>query len=161
MKHNLHTLVVLHYVYGAFVCLIGSVLLVLVILGSAMHCGSFMDLGENPPPHWVGSFLQGLGMFLFVFVEAKGIMNLISASLISRRKGRTFTYVTAALNCLNIPFGLALAIFTFIAMGDKEVRVEYGLVDCSSRSDQSRSLRSVSTRSKRRSGITHIKATSA
>jgi F0F1-type ATP synthase membrane subunit a len=68
-------------------------------------------------------------MVLFVFIEAKGVMNLISASLIAKRKGRTFTYVTAALNCLNIPFGLALAIFTFIVMGDKEVRMEYGLTD--------------------------------
>jgi hypothetical protein len=129
MKHNLHTLVVLHYVYGAFVCLVGTALLVLVVLGSAMHSGFFMDQGATPPPHWLGSFLQGLGMVLFVFIEAKGVMNLISASLIAKRKGRTFTYVTAALNCLNIPFGLALAIFTFIAMGDKEVRMEYGLTD--------------------------------
>jgi len=129
MKHNLHTLVVLHYVYGAFVCLVGTALLVLVILGSAMHSGFLMDQGTTPPPHWVGTFLQGLGMFLFVFVEAIGVMNIISAGLIAKRKGRTFTYVTAALNCLNIPFGLALAIFTFITMGDKEVRTEYGLID--------------------------------
>ena len=129
MKHNLHTLVVLHYVYGAFVCLTGTALLVLVVLGSAMHGGSFLEDGTDPPPHWVGAFLQGLGMILFVFVEAIGVMNIISAGLIAKRKGRTFTYVTAALNCLNIPFGLGLAIFTFIAMGDKEVRMEYGLID--------------------------------
>ncbi len=129
MKHNLHTLVVLHYVYGAFVCLTGTVLLMLVVIGSAMHGGDFLGQGTDPPPHWVGGFLQGLGLLLFVFVESIGVMNIISAGLISKRKGRTFTYVTAALNCLNIPFGLALAIFTFIAMGDKEVRTEYGLID--------------------------------
>ena len=129
MKHNLHTLVVLHYVYGAFVCLTGTALLVLVVLGSAMHGGDFFGHGPDAPPLWVGGFLQLLGMFLFVFVECIGVMNIISAGLIAKRKARTFTYVTAALNCLNIPFGLALAIFTFIAMGDKEVRTEYGLID--------------------------------
>ena len=129
MKHNLHTLVVLHYVYGAFVCLVGTALLVLVVVGSAMNGGIFAEMGADPPPQWVGAFLQGLGMFLFILIEAKGVMNIISAGLIARCKGRTFTYVTAALNCLNIPFGLALAIFTFVTLGGKEVRMEYGLTD--------------------------------
>lgn len=128
MKHNLHTLVVLHYVYGAFICLTGTTLLVLVVLGSAVQGGPFLGNEAHPLPHWTGTFLQGLGLFLFVLVEAIGVMNLISANLIAGRKARTFTQVVAALNCLNMPFGIALGIFTFLVLGDKEVRAEYGLM---------------------------------
>ena len=76
----------------------------------------------------MGSFLYALGWGLFVLVEAHGILNLISARMIDKRKSRSFTQVIAALNCLNIPFGIALGIFTFVVLGNKDVRTEYGLV---------------------------------
>lgn len=47
--------------------------------------------------------------------------------MIDRRRNRTFSQVVAALNCLNIPFGIALGIFTFVVVADPEVRAEYGL----------------------------------
>jgi hypothetical protein len=31
------------------------------------------------------------------------------------------------LNCLNVPFGIALGIYTFITLSDAQVRQEYGL----------------------------------
>lgn len=127
MKHQLSTLSVLHYVYGVLVCMVGLGLLVLVFAGSFLNSDWLAQQGGDAPPYWLGSFLRTLGWGLFVLVEAHGIMNLISASMIGKRTGRTFSQVTAALNCLNIPFGIALGIFTFVVLGDKEVRVAYGL----------------------------------
>lgn len=127
MKNHLSTLSVLHYVYGVIICLLGFALLGLVFLGSFLNSDWLAQQGGEVPPFWVGSFLHMLGWSLFVFVEAQGIMNLVSASYIGKRKGRTFSQVVAALNCLNIPFGIALGVFTFVVLGDKEVRVAYGL----------------------------------
>lgn len=127
MKHQLSTLSVLHYVYGVLLCLLGMGLLALVFAGSFLNSDWLAHQGGEAPPYWLGSFLHLLGWGLFALVEAHGIMNLISASKISKKKGRTFSQVIAALNCLNIPFGIALGIFTFVVLGDKEVRAEYGL----------------------------------
>lgn len=128
MKRHLSTLSILHYVYGAFICLMGLSMLVLVFLGVWVNSPWVQEqmAGEGPPP-LVGTFLSGLGVFLLVIVETVGILNLISGRMIDRRRNRTFTQVVAALNCLNIPFGIALGIFTFVVMGDPEVRTEYGL----------------------------------
>lgn len=129
MKHHLSTLSVLHYVYGVLICICGSALLALVFAGSFLNSDWFLHQGSEAPPTWLGPFLCTLGWGLFVLVEAQGIMNLVSARMIEKRKGRTFTQVIAALNCLNIPFGIALGIFTFVVLGDKEVRAEYGLIN--------------------------------
>ncbi|MBZ0205359.1 MAG: hypothetical protein K8H89_03470 [Flavobacteriales bacterium] len=127
MKHHLSTLSVLHYVYGVFICLMGFALLSLVFVGTALNSPWLQaEMGEAPPL-FVGTFLFTLGWILFILVEVQGVLNLISARMIDKRKGRTFTQVIAGLNCLNIPFGLALGIFTFVVLGDREVRAAYGL----------------------------------
>ena len=129
MKHHLSTLSVLHYVYGVLVCLVGFALLSLVFAGAFMNSAWLAAQGGEAPPVWLGAFLSTLGWVLFVVVEIHGVLNLISANLISKRKGRIFSQVIAALNCFNIPFGIALGIFTFVVLGDKEVRAAYGLLD--------------------------------
>ena len=127
MKHHLSTLSVLHYVYGALVCVIGLFLLFLIPLGHFMNSDWLAAHSDNqPPPHFVGHLIMMIGWILFVFVEIKGILNIISARNISLRKGRTLSQVVAALDCLNIPFGVALGVFTFITLADPEVKREYG-----------------------------------
>ncbi|MCO6482642.1 MAG: hypothetical protein J5I62_07600 [Flavobacteriales bacterium] len=127
MKRHLSTLGVLHYVYGAFICLIGLGMLSLVILGGFLNNAWIQGGMGDVPPRMVGVFLGALGWILFAVVETQGILNLISGRMIDRRRNRTFTQVVAALNCLNIPFGIALGIFTFVVVADPEVRAEYGL----------------------------------
>ena len=129
MKHHLSTLSVLHYVYGVLICLGGLALLSLVFFGTALNSGWLHEEMGDAPPFFVGSFLYILGWGLFILVEAQGIMNVISGRMIDKRKGRIFTQVVAALNCLNFPFGIALGIFTFVVLGDKDVRAEYRMMD--------------------------------
>ena len=81
----------------------------------------------NAPPLFVGTFLWAWLVPIHPG-GGHGVLNLISARMIDKRKGHTFTQVVAALNCRNIPFGIALGIFTFVVLGDKEVRMEYGMV---------------------------------
>lgn len=128
MKHNLSTLSVLHYVYGALVCFVGVGLLFVVMLGHFLSSDWLAEHSHgDAPPAFVGIFMRALGWMLFLFMETKGVLNIVSAGMIQRRKGRTFSQVVAALDCLNIPFGLGLGIFTFVTLNDPEVRAEYGL----------------------------------
>ena len=122
------TLSILHYVYGALVCLGGVALLILVFLGHAMQSDWFVEHGGEAPPPFVGAFLSWLGWVLFLLVETKGVLNLVSAGMIQKRRNRTFSQVVAAFNCINIPFGVALGVFTFVTLNDAEVKAEYGVV---------------------------------
>lgn len=128
MKRHLSTLSILHYVYGAFICLLGLSMLALVFLGVWVNSPWVQEqmAGDGPEP-LVGFVLSGVGVVLLVFLETLGILNLVSGRMIDQRRNRTFTQVVAALNCLNIPFGIALGIFTFVAMADDEVREAYGV----------------------------------
>jgi hypothetical protein len=125
MGNRLSTLASLHYVYGAFICLLGICLLGLVAVGHIMQLEDFPQFQNAHDQRVVMLSLQGLGWILFTLVEVHGLLNFVSAAKINRRKGRTFSYVVAALNCLNIPFGLALGIFTFVVLGDREVQDLY------------------------------------
>lgn len=127
MKHHLSVLSALHYVFGALQCLVGLALLGVVLVGGFLNSDWLSAQAEVPPPAWVGGLLQTVGWVLFFLVEAWGVLNLVSARAISMRRQRTLSMVTAALNCLTIPLGLVLGIYTFITLSDPEVRAAYGL----------------------------------
>lgn len=127
MKRHLPILSVLHLVYGAVLTIGGLALLFIVLLGGFLNSDWLVEASGEAPPVWVGGLLQGLGWVLFVFVEAWGVLNLVSGMNLARQQARTLSMVTAAFNCLSIPLGLVLGIYTFITLSDPEVRAAYGL----------------------------------
>jgi hypothetical protein len=126
MVRHLSTLRVLHYVYGALICAIGFGLLGFVFIGHFLQGDWIAEHAQgDPPPYWVGSLVQAMGWALFALCELKGALNIVSGKLIGERRGRTFTLVVAALDCLSPPLGMALGIFTFITLEKEEVRQAY------------------------------------
>jgi hypothetical protein len=127
MKHHLSTLSVLHYVYGVLEIVGSFALLFFVGMGLFMNSEWLAAQSEEAIPPFVGVFMQVLGWSLFVILMGHGLLNVWSGWSISRCTNRTLSMITAALNCLNVPIGLALGIFTFIALSDREVRSAYGM----------------------------------
>lgn len=126
MKQNLSTLSVLHYVYGALLCLGGLFMLSLVGLGSFLNSDWLQQNADGePPPAFVGGFLAALGWVMFVLIEAWGVLNIISGRNLGRLRGRTLSMVVAGFNLLSVPLGTALGVFTLIALSDEEVRSAY------------------------------------
>ena len=127
MKRHLPILSVLHLVYGAVLTIGGLALLFIVLLGGFLNSDWLAETSGEAPPVWIGGLLQGLGWVLFVFLEAWGVLNLVSGMNLARQQARTLSMVTGAFNCLSIPLGLVLGIYTFITLSDPEVRAAYGL----------------------------------
>jgi hypothetical protein len=125
MSKNLRAIEVFHYVYGALTCFCGLFVLLVVALGGLLSSDWMMENASEAPPPWLGSLLSGIGMGVFLFVEAVGVLNIYSGRCIARRKHRTLSMVVAAFDCLSIPLGLILGIFTLVALSDDEVRREY------------------------------------
>jgi len=44
------------------------------------------------------------------------VANLISGVFLKRRKNRLFSMVVAGLNCLQVPFGTVLGVFTILVL---------------------------------------------
>ncbi len=126
MERHISTLSILHYVYGAFICLSGTVALIFIFAGSLMSSDLVAGSGNEPPPEWLGSLLQGFGIGVFL-IELFGVLNILSGLWIAKRRNRIDSMVVAAFNCLSFPFGMALGIFTFVVLADDNVKRQYPL----------------------------------
>ena len=72
--------------------------------------------GEQPPPALIGWLFIGLGLAFFVLALGFGIAKFFVARCIKRRKARTFCLVVAAIECLGVPYGTVLGVFTFLVL---------------------------------------------
>ncbi len=71
---------------------------------------------QQPPPP---EFLAMFRWFYLVFGTwffASGILNVISGLCLRRRTHRTFSLIVSGLNCLHMPLGTVLGIFTIIVL---------------------------------------------
>jgi hypothetical protein len=127
-EDNLNLLSVFHFV-GAVFALLG--ILFLFVHYALMH---FMftnpALWENqkggPPPAAV------FGIFLIFYVIAgawlviSGILNVMSGLFLRERKNWTFSFVVACVNCIHVPLGTVLGVFTIVVLSRESVKRLYG-----------------------------------
>jgi len=79
---------------------------------------------QAPPAEFFALFKWFYIVFGFWFVVS-GVLNVISGFCIRAKKHRTFSLVTAAINCLHVPLGTVLGIFTIIVLIRDSVREVY------------------------------------
>lgn len=71
---------------------------------------------------WIFSvFYLVMGAFILTFI----ICNILSAGWLKKRKNRTFSLITAGLNCCVFPFGTVLGVFSFIVLSRQTVKMSY------------------------------------
>lgn len=127
MKNNLRTLEILHYVYGAFEILC-AVLVFFFFKSMGMFLQSDFVADESngdPAPAIVGGVVSTIGWAISGFVLFFGILNIISGRNIGLRRSRTFSMVMAGIDCLNLPLGTPLGIFTLIELSKEDVKQLY------------------------------------
>jgi hypothetical protein len=97
---------------------------------------SFMHLFFANPKMWEGQkggpppaeffaifqwFYVAFGLWFFVSLT----LNLVSAFCLRARKHRTFSLVVAGINCVHMPLGTVLGVFTMIVLLRDSVREAY------------------------------------
>lgn len=83
--------------------------------------------GPSPPPEifQTSHILIWFYLFLAFWCMAWVIMNLLSGIFLRTRKYRTFSFVVAGINCLQVPVGTVLGVFTIIVLLRESVRELY------------------------------------
>eukprot|EP01031_Cornospumella_fuschlensis_P021810 gene21810-26738_t len=74
---------------------------------------------KNPPPFSPQDFMAFFVWFYVIFgavALVAGILNLLSGRFLQTRKHRMFSMVTAGLNCLQMPLGTVLGVFTLVVL---------------------------------------------
>jgi hypothetical protein len=71
------------------------------------------------------AILRWFYLFAGLLLVLAGVLNVLSAFYLGRRRHRTFSIVVAGLNCLQIPFGTALGVCAIIVLSRDSVRQLY------------------------------------
>jgi hypothetical protein len=124
---HLNLLAIFHFV-GAGLALVG--ILFLLAHFALMH--TIFDnpkLWENqrqgPPPAEFFAVFKWFYLVMGVWFLVSGILNVISGCCLRARKHRTFSLVVAGINCVHLPLGTVLGVFTIIVLIRDSVRELY------------------------------------
>jgi hypothetical protein len=85
-----------------------------------------------PPPPMPMSPKEFFAIFQWFYLVfgawfvMSGVLNFMSGFYLRARKNRLFSLVVAGVNCLHVPLGTVLGVFTIIVLGRESVRRIYG-----------------------------------
>ena len=122
---RLDLLATLHFVYGGLLCVLGLGTLTLLGMGVLLNSDLVAAGAQEPPPEWLGAFFGVIGLVAFIVVEGLGILNILSGRWLKQRRNRTGSIIVAAIDCLNMPLGIALGIFTILSLSNDRVSDSY------------------------------------
>lgn len=126
-KSHLKTLVICHYVIAGLY----GLGLFFIILHFAIMSAVFMNpevIKEGKNDEFIQVFVPIMGAVygsLILVGLALIVLNILSARYLTARKKRTFSMVTAGMNCLGGIPGVALAVCTFIVLCRDSVKAAY------------------------------------
>ena len=116
---HLRLLAIFHYVASGLAALFCLLPLFYTTIGTvfifAARHGT-PKAGEELPPEFLGWLFVGLGFFLFLSGLTLAICILIAGRCLAGRRCYTFTLIIACIECLFIPFGTILGVFTIVVL---------------------------------------------
>jgi hypothetical protein len=125
---HLNLLSIFHFV-GAGFAVLG--MLFLIAHYEMMHFmftnPAFWDNGKSspPPPEVFLAMMKWMYGVAALWFIASLVLNLLSGIFLRTRENRTFSFVVAAINCLHMPLGTILGVFTIIVLSRQSVRELY------------------------------------
>jgi hypothetical protein len=124
-KEHLRLLAIFHYIVAGLAAFFSFFPLLYTTIGAififvARH--GTAKPGEELPPEFLGWIFAGLGSFLFLLGITMAICILIAGRCLSRRRRYSFALVMACIECLFLPFGTILGVFTIIVLSRESVR---------------------------------------
>ena len=131
---QLNLLAIFHYVVAGLAAFCSFFPLAFTVLGvififAARH--GTAKPGEELPPEFLGWIFAVLGSVLFVIGIAMAICILIAGRCLSRRRCYSFALVMACVECLFIPFGTILGVFTIIVLLRESVKALFAATQTS------------------------------
>lgn len=124
---HLRVLMICHYVLaGLSVLGIGFLALHYLMMSTVFNSPEvWKDVKGGPPPAQLFAVFKWFYLFGAVMVIGHGVLNLISAGCLKARRHRTFSLVVSGLNCIFMPIGTTLGVFTFIVLLRDSVKELY------------------------------------
>ncbi|MGD8499177.1 MAG: hypothetical protein PVJ86_00935 [Phycisphaerales bacterium] len=113
-KEQLRLLSVFHYIVGAMTALFSCIPLIHITIGIAMLCGA-LD-GKDGPPRVLGLFFIVFPGIFMLCGWALSVCIIIAGTKLAHYRARTYCVVVAAIECMLMPFGTVLGVFTIVVL---------------------------------------------
>jgi hypothetical protein len=123
-EKNLDLLAIFHYVVGGFTAFFACFPLLHVIFGLIMLLADFGT--STPPPPVLGWVFVILGGLFVLCGWALAVAILVAGRKLQKRKSRTYCLVVGGLECLLMPLGTVLGVFTLIVLTKESVKALFG-----------------------------------
>jgi hypothetical protein len=119
----LKVLAIFHYVVGGLAALFSFIPVIYVAIGMFAVCipGSF-EGEEGAMPLFVGWIVIIIGAVLMVIGWAFSACIIIAGRFLARRVHHLFCVVMAAIECMFVPFGTVLGVFTIVVLVKPSVK---------------------------------------
>lgn len=130
---HLKLLSVFYYVFAAL-SLLGILFgLFYAGMGVFMLCADpsqFQDPGMQRPAdpeglRFVGVVFLAVGLGILLACVTWSVLNILAANALRAKRRLMLCQITAGLNCLSVPFGTALGVFTFIVLSRPSVAAAF------------------------------------
>ncbi|HEV2319384.1 MAG TPA: hypothetical protein VGV18_06520 [Verrucomicrobiae bacterium] len=126
-EDHLNLLSIFHFV-GAGFAVLG--MLFLMAHFAAMHFiftnqALWQDQKQAPPPAAFFGILIFFYLLGGLWLMVSAILNLLSGIFLRACRYRTFSFVVAGINCVHIPFGTILGVFTIVVLARQSVHELY------------------------------------
>jgi hypothetical protein len=124
-EEHLQLLAIFHYVVAGLAALFSFFPLLYTTVGGififAARHGTAKP-GEELPPEFLGWIFAVIGSVLFLIGIAMAICILMAGRSLALRKRYSFALVMACIECLFVPFGTILGVFTIVVLSRESVR---------------------------------------
>jgi len=122
-REHLRLLTIFYYIWAGVQSLGGLMGLAFIGVGAFIASSPQVAQSNNPPPPWFGAIFAGIGALVFLSVEGMAALSFFTGRFLSRRQHHTFCVVISALNCLSLPLGTALGVFSILVLQRSSVKV--------------------------------------
>lgn len=120
---NLELLGMFHYIVGGITALISCMPFLHVFMGLSMLSGKFFEEsnGSGPPPI-MGWMFVVMGGFFIVLGWSMAVCIILAGKKLKQHKNRMYCMVVAGIECVFMPFGTVLGVFTLVALNKDSVK---------------------------------------
>ena len=122
IKH-LDLLSLFHYILAGITAFFSCMPFLHVFMGVAMISGKFFEEanGSGPPP-FIGWLFVIMGSVFILIGWCLAVFMFVTGKKLKRRRNRMFCMVVAGVECIFMPFGTILGVFTIIALSKDSIK---------------------------------------
>ena len=124
-EDHLRLLAVFHYVFAGFALLGMGFLALHYGLMSQMMDNANWQNQANPPPEGFFDFFVWFYVAMGLMLLLGLVLNLFAARSLRARRHWMLCAVVAGLNCLQVPVGTVLRVFTLVVINRADVRASF------------------------------------